>query len=71
MTLSKWFKILINKKLILQEYDTEAKQFENRLRTALVNNQHGFVKLFLANGVINIDTFLTENELIELYAKVI
>ena len=38
--------------LFLQAYDKKALKFEEKLTKALKENQHGFVKLFLKNGVI-------------------
>ena len=53
-----------------QVYDKEAEKFEDKLTKALKKNQYGFVKLFITNGVININKFLTANRLTELYEKV-
>lgn len=52
------------------DYNAEAEYFEGILHAALVNDQPGFVRLFLDNGVISLTKYLTRKELQNLYNEV-
>ena len=56
--------------IFLQDYQAEKEYFEEKLQTALVNNKPGFVKLYLKNGAISIEKFLTKRQLRQLYTEV-
>ncbi|XP_072026975.1 transient receptor potential cation channel subfamily M member-like 2 [Amphiura filiformis] len=68
--ITKEFFINMIEDLQWDDYNAEVRYFEERLHKALVNNQPGFVKLFLENGVINLQSYLTKKELQSLYDEV-
>ncbi|XP_072037605.1 transient receptor potential cation channel subfamily M member 5-like [Amphiura filiformis] len=53
-----------------EDYNAEKEYFQERLLTVIVNNKPGFVRLYLGNGAIHIETYLTRRVLTQLYFEV-
>ncbi|XP_072021237.1 transient receptor potential cation channel subfamily M member-like 2 [Amphiura filiformis] len=52
-----------------KNYENDVKGYEQNLHTALVNDQVEFVQMFLENNIVKLETYLTKEELANLYKE--